>query len=151
MPPSRRLDQSTEAAVFDPNIGVYTVPRPQRYLHRIQRFQAGDIPAPADYGGSGRPSRWCSGQVPDSSSGRGAIATFGQAGDIPLAAPLSYRTPARPPDRYDRDGYDRNRYNRDGYDRDGYDRDRHDRDRHNRDGHDRHRHDRDYQRYDRDW
>ena len=85
----------TEAAVYDPNTGVYTILGPTGAY--TVTFDPGDIPAPADYLGNGstqpvvfRPS---TGQFIE--AGGTVIATFSQASaDIPLAAPLSYRTPA---------------------------------------------------------
>jgi large repetitive protein len=88
----------TEAAVYDPNTGVYTILGPTGVY--TVTFDPGDIPASADYLGDGstqpavfRPS---TGQFV--LAGGAVIATFGQAStDIPLAAPLSYRVPADPP------------------------------------------------------
>ena len=91
--------ENTEAAVFDPNTGVYTILGPNNGVYTVT-FDPGDIPAPADYLGNGstqpvvfRPS---TGQFIE--AGGTVIATFGQASaDIPLAAPLSYRTSTDPP------------------------------------------------------
>jgi hypothetical protein len=91
--------ENTEAAVFNPNTGVYTILGPSG-VDTVDKFQPGDIPAPADYAGNGstqavvfRPS---TGQFIE--VGGTVIATFGQASaDIPLAAPLSYRMPAATP------------------------------------------------------
>ncbi|HKI20031.1 MAG TPA: hypothetical protein VKA15_19235, partial [Isosphaeraceae bacterium] len=98
--------ENTEAAWYDPTTGVYTIQGPSTNtnpsgVYTVSAgFQAGDIPVPADYSGSGstqavvfRPSTgdfFAAGNpVP--------IATFAQAsGDIPLAAPLSYRVPDPP-------------------------------------------------------
>jgi hypothetical protein len=92
--------ERTEAAVFDPNTGVYTILGPTSVYTVSAGFQKGDVPAPADYSGSGsteavvfRPS---TGQFIE--AGGTVIATFGNAAaDIPLTAPLSYRTPTDPP------------------------------------------------------
>ena len=90
----------TEAAVYDPITGVYTILGPNSTLDTpVTGFRPGDIPAPADYLGTGstqavvfRPS---TGQF--IGAGGSIIATFGQSGDIPLAAPLSYRMPSSDP------------------------------------------------------
>jgi hypothetical protein len=78
--------------VYDPNTGVFAILGPSG-VYTVSGFLKGDIPAPADYLGDGstqpvvfRPS---TGQF--IGAGGVVIATFGQAGDIPLAAPLSYR------------------------------------------------------------
>ncbi|MFI5458491.1 MAG: proprotein convertase P-domain-containing protein [Isosphaerales bacterium] len=91
--------ENTEAAVYDPNTGVYTILGPNSVVYNVSGFQKGDIPAPADYAGSGstqpvvfRPS---TGKF--IGAGGTTIATFGQAGDIPSAAPLLYRLPPDPP------------------------------------------------------
>lgn len=93
----------TEAAVYDPTTGVYTILGPNSTIETVTGFQPGDIPAPADYLGNGstqavvfRPS---TGQfIEGTASTQGlVIATFGQSGDIPLAAPLSYRMPSSDP------------------------------------------------------
>ena len=76
-------------------------------------------------------------------AGGAIIATFGQSGDIPLAAPLSYRMPSSDPPApapapaqgLVRQGPAQlgHRYrHRDWHDRDRHNRDRHDRDRYNR-------------------
>ena len=90
--------EDTEAAVYDPNAGVYAILGPNGV--NIVNFDPGDIPAPADYLGNGstqavvfRPS---TGQFIE--AGGTVIATFGQASaDIPLAAPYFYRKPSDPP------------------------------------------------------
>jgi subtilisin-like proprotein convertase family protein len=92
--------ERTEAAVFDPNTGVFTILGPSGIYTVSNGFEKGDIPAPADYMGNGeaqpvvfRPS---TGQF--IAAGGTVIATFGQAAaDIPLASPLSYRMPSDPP------------------------------------------------------
>ena len=90
--------ERTEAAVFDPNTGVFTILGPTGSTYTVSSgFQKGDIPVPADYLGDGeaqavvfRPS---TGQFIE--AGGTVIATFSQAStDVPLAAPLSYRTPS---------------------------------------------------------
>ena len=90
--------QKTEAAVYDPIAGVFTILGPSS-TYTVSGFLAGDIPAPADYLGNGstqpvvfRPS---TGQF--IGAGGAIIATFGQSGNIPLAAPLSYRMPSSDP------------------------------------------------------
>ena len=96
--------ERTEAAVYDPKTGAYTILGPNG-AYSVYGFQSGEIPAPADYSGSGSTQP----VVYQASTGRfllgtttvgGAatvIATFGSSGDIPLAAPLSYRLPSDPP------------------------------------------------------
>ena len=91
--------QRTEAAVYDPIAGVFTILGPGGTTYTVSGFLSGDIPAPADYLGNGstqpvvfRPS---TGQF--IGAGGAIIATFGQSGDIPLAAPLSYRMPSSDP------------------------------------------------------
>jgi hypothetical protein len=87
--------EDTEAAVYDPTAGVFTILGPNG-VYTVGDFQPGDIPAPADYSGSGsiqpvvyRPN---TGQFVGANAT--VIATFGQSNDIPLAAPLSYRLPS---------------------------------------------------------
>jgi subtilisin-like proprotein convertase family protein len=91
--------ETTEAAVYDPKTGVYTILGPNGVDTPAPTFKPGDIPAPADYAGNGstqavvfRPS---TGQF--IGAGGVVIATFGQSGDIPLASPLSYRMPSSDP------------------------------------------------------
>jgi len=90
--------ERTEAAVYDPVAGVFTILGPTG-VYTVTGFQPGDIPAPADYSGSGsiqpvvyRPS---TGQFIGANAT--VIATFGQSNDIPLTAPLSYRLPTSDP------------------------------------------------------
>ena len=91
--------QQAEAAVYDPIAGVFTILGPNGVVSMVGGFQPGDIPAPADYSGSGsiQPVVY----RPDTGQFIGAnatvIATFGQSNDIPLTAPLSYRLPPTDP------------------------------------------------------
>ena len=85
--------------MYDPIAGVFTILGPGGTPYTVSGFLPGDIPAPADYLGNGstqpivfRPN---TGQF--IGAGGATIATFGQAGDIPLAAPLSYRMPSSDP------------------------------------------------------
>ena len=91
--------ENTEAGVYDPNTGVYTILGPSGAYTVSSGFQKGDIPAPADYLGNGatqpvvfRPS---TGQF----IGKNGVivATLGQSSNIPLAAPYSYRVPGFQP------------------------------------------------------
>ena len=88
--------QRTEAAVYDPVTGVFTILGPGGTPYTVSGFLPGDIPAPADYLGNGSTQpivfRPTTGQF--IGAGGATIATFGQSGDIPLAAPLSYRMPS---------------------------------------------------------
>jgi subtilisin-like proprotein convertase family protein len=88
----------TEAAVYDPVAGVFTILGPSG-VYTVGGFDQGDIPAPADYNGSGsiqpvvyRPS---TGQF--IGANETVIATFGQSNDIPITAPLNYRLPSSDP------------------------------------------------------
>jgi subtilisin-like proprotein convertase family protein len=91
--------ERTEAAVYDPVAGVFTILGPSGSTYQVTGFVQGDIPAPADYSGSGstqavvyRPS---TGQF--IGANQTVIATFGQSNDIPITAPLSYRLPSNDP------------------------------------------------------
>ena len=96
---SHSQSQRTEAAVYDPVTGVFTILGPNNTPYTVTGFLPGDIPASADYLGDGstqpvvfRPS---TGQFVGANGA--IIATFGQSGEIPLAAPLSYRIPSSSP------------------------------------------------------
>ncbi len=99
------LPYKTEAAVFDPNTGVFTIARPAgSAFPSVIAFQPGDIPTPGDYQGYG----WIAPGVYRPSTGQFLIKTdqtqaaspdfqisifAGGVGYplIPVAAPLSYR------------------------------------------------------------
>jgi hypothetical protein len=96
----------TEAGVYDPKTGVFTILGPNG-AYNVSGFQSGGvsaIPAVADYLGNGsdqvvayQPStgQFILGTV--GSNGQTTLttlATLGQSGDIPVIAPLSYRLPA---------------------------------------------------------
>ena len=95
--PTLPFSGRTEAAVFDPKTGVFTILGPGGTPYTVSGFQAGDIPAPADYLGQGqdqvvvyRPGT--SQFIEGSKTGQmTTLATLGGSGDIPLSAPLSYR------------------------------------------------------------
>jgi hypothetical protein len=107
---SNGLPYKTEAAVYDPNSGAFTIARPAGSFFPNQAvFQPGDIPAPADYAGVG----WTLPAVYRSSTGQflvksdqtqvnGAdaqVADFSGAVGlpvIPVGAPLAYRMPGSP-------------------------------------------------------
>ena len=91
--------ERTEAAVYDPKVGTYTILGPGGNTYTVSGFLPGDIPAPADYFGSGstQPAVFRSSTGQFIGAGGTIIATFGQSGDIPLAAPLSYRMPSSDP------------------------------------------------------
>jgi subtilisin-like proprotein convertase family protein len=97
----------TEAAVYDPKTGVFTILGPNSTVYTVSGFQPGDIPATGDYMGDGedqvvafQPS---TGQFIEGTVGSNGhttlttIATLGQSGDIPVNAPLSYRLPSGDP------------------------------------------------------
>ncbi len=92
------LAQRTEASVFDPKTGNFVILGPTG-PYTVSGFLAGDIPAPADYAGSGstQPVVYRPSTNQFIGAGGVVIATLGVTGDIPLAAPLSYRMPADPP------------------------------------------------------
>ena len=85
--------------MYDPVTGVFTILGPGSTTYTVSGFLPGDIPAPADYLGNGSTQpvvfRPTTGQFVG--AGGAIIATFGQSGDIPLAAPLSYRMPSSDP------------------------------------------------------
>jgi len=87
--------ERTEAAVYDPTAGVFTILGPNG-VYTVTGFQPGDIPAPADYSGSGwiQPAVYRASTGQFVGAGKTVIATFGQSNDIPLTAPLIYRLPS---------------------------------------------------------
>ena len=93
----------TEAAVFDPSTGTFTIAGPPTGTYTVT-FQAGDIPVSADYAGTGsiqpavfRPSTK---QFLEKAQGvrtETVIATFpthDPTSSVPVIAPLSYRIPS---------------------------------------------------------
>jgi len=87
--------RQTEPAVFNPGTGTFLVAGPTG--NRTVKFQPGDIPAPGDYFGTGkiqpavfRPSAGAF--VAEGPPGPANPLFYGQGGDIPLTAPLAYRT-----------------------------------------------------------
>jgi large repetitive protein len=82
----------TEAAVFNPTTGVWLIAGLAG--NRIVQFQPGDIPAPGDYAGNGQTQTVVF--RPSTAQFIGAnntvVATYGQAGEIPVTSPLIYRT-----------------------------------------------------------
>jgi subtilisin-like proprotein convertase family protein len=95
----------TEAAVFDPKTGVFTIlgppdaGHPNGVVYTVSGFQPNDIPASADYAGSGsdQPVVYRPSAGKFLTANGTVIATFGQSSDIPVTSPLSYRLPPNPP------------------------------------------------------
>src|SRR5207249_4183546 len=65
-------------------------------VYTVSGFQQADIPAVADYAGNGsdQPVVFRPGTGQFLRPNGTVITTFGQSGDIPLTAPLSYRLPS---------------------------------------------------------
>ena len=94
----------TEAAVYDPAKGTFLILGPNNTPYTVSGYQSGDIPAPADYLGTGQDQvvayRPSTGQFIQETAGVSAQGT-GQStiigtlppGGIPVMAPLSYRLP----------------------------------------------------------
>ncbi|WP_168189494.1 Ig-like domain-containing protein [Paludisphaera borealis] len=104
---NNHLPYKTEAAVYDPNSGAFTIARPAgAYFPTQAVFQPGDIPVPADYAGVGwtipgvyRPSTGQYLVKYDQSAVNGAdsqVSNFSGAVGlpvVPIGAPLAYRMP----------------------------------------------------------
>lgn len=85
----------TEPAVFNPTTGVWEILGPGGVVSKFT-FQPGDIPAPGDYAGTGslQPVVYRPSAAAFYNSSNVVVASLGLAGDIPVTAPLVYRTPA---------------------------------------------------------
>ncbi len=82
----------TEPAVFNPTTGVWLIAALTG--NQTVQFHPGDIPAPGDYLGDGQTQpvvfRPSTGQFIGANNT--VVATYGQAGEIPVTSPLIYRT-----------------------------------------------------------
>jgi hypothetical protein len=101
---TNHLPERTDPAVYNPSTGVFTIgtwSSTSAVTTRTDsgpasnRFQAGDIPVPADYDGTGNAEpavyRQSTGQlIVDGATGTIAFGTPG-AGEVPVLAPYSYR------------------------------------------------------------
>ena len=103
---SREQAYRTEAAVFDPSTGVFTIASPASPtgVYAVA-FQAGDIPVSADYAGTGsiQPAVFRPGtkqfieKLQANAGPETTIATFPNydpTSSVPVIAPLSYRIPS---------------------------------------------------------
>jgi hypothetical protein len=104
---NNHLPYKTEAAVYDPNSGAFTIARPAgAYFPNQAVFQPGDIPVPADYAGVGwtipgvyRPSTGQFFVKLDQTAVNGVdaeVSNFSGAVGmpvVPIGAPLAYRMP----------------------------------------------------------
>ena len=97
--------QATEAAVYNPTTGTFYIDGPTGKGPYTSVFSAGDIPAPGDYLGLGsiQPAVYHYNATTGTNTyvvagATNPFVTFGAPGDIPLTAPLAYRTvPASAP------------------------------------------------------
>ena len=86
----------TEPAVFDPVTGVMTILGPNNTTRTLQ-FAQGSIPAPNDYDGNGidEPAAFLPATgtwtIYPPQSNTATTKQFGQAGEVPVAAPYNYR------------------------------------------------------------